>query len=569
MAAGAAAMLGVAGAQAAENASQKFETTGEHQFIVPAGVMSLQVTLVGGNGGAGKGIGPGGTGGAPGGIPATVTATLAVSPGQTLYAEVAGDGQAALSFENAGGYDGGGTGGERSFGGIGGGGGGGASDIRTCPSSAPPPPCAAGLSLASRLIVAAGGGGGGGNGQKPSATAGGNGGAADQNGSAGSNDELADKGGGAGQHATPSAGGEARGPSAECEPKTGFRCSTNGQLGAGGVGGGGALGGGGGGAGGGIFGGGGGGGGAASKTEPANGGGGGGGGGSSGAPAGAAGVSGVTPRATATGAEPSVEIAWTMPPPAVLTGPPSVTTSTSATLNGIVNPDGSQVSDCHFLIAPAPPGGGSVPCPQQIGGGSTPVAVSANLTALAPATTYAVTLVASSAQGTSTGATVTFATPVALASAASTGSGAHGGAVTIGSLKLSPARFRRGKRVATLARTNAKAKHLPTATTISFALSQAATVTLAFEAAQPGVLVGRRCAAPSRTHRKGRPCVRYAASSGTVRRSAHAGTDRIHFEGLLDGGRALAPGAYRLSLAASAGGATTAATQHPTFTLMK
>lgn len=62
-------MLGVAGAQAAENASQKFETTGGHQFIVPAGVMSLQVTLVGGNGGAGKGIGPGGTGGARAGSP--------------------------------------------------------------------------------------------------------------------------------------------------------------------------------------------------------------------------------------------------------------------------------------------------------------------------------------------------------------------------------------------------------------------------------------------------------------------------------------------------------------------
>jgi hypothetical protein len=66
---------------------------------------------------------------------------LPVTPGQTLYVEVGGDG----GFE--GGFNGGGTS-------VFGDGGGGASDIRTDPSTDPG-------SLASRLLVAGGGGGGG------------------------------------------------------------------------------------------------------------------------------------------------------------------------------------------------------------------------------------------------------------------------------------------------------------------------------------------------------------------------------------------------------------------------
>ena len=72
-------------ANAAGIGTQAFTTSGEQSFTVPAAVTSVQVTLVGGNGGNGQ---DGGTGG----IPATVTATLAVVPGQTLYAEVAGNG---------------------------------------------------------------------------------------------------------------------------------------------------------------------------------------------------------------------------------------------------------------------------------------------------------------------------------------------------------------------------------------------------------------------------------------------------------------------------------------------
>jgi hypothetical protein len=537
-------------AAGAETASQTYSIAGEYAFMVPAGVTSLQVTLVGGNGGAGKGFSSGGSGG----IPATVTAQLAVTPGEIMYAEVAGDGEAAVGAHNAGGYGGGGEGGARSgLGGTGGGGGGGASDLRTCSVSAPPAACS---TLASRLIVAGGGGGGGGQGGHPESSAGGNGGPADQSGSEGHSDTLGDKGGSPGQRATLVAGGEFGTPDLECNLATGKGCATSGQLGSGGAGGSGVVAGGGGGGGGGIYGGGGGGGGGWSVGFEANGAGGGGGGGSSGVPAGAAGVSAFSLVPTASGAQPLVQISWTMPPPAASTGAPTSVTSTSATLTGSVNPDGSQVSDCHFVVVPAPPAGATIPCVQQVGAGSTPVAVSAGVGGLAPSTTYIVTLVASSAQGTGSGAGVPFTT-------ASVGQGA-GGSLIVTHVVVSPARFQRGHHAATISR----AKSGPIGTTVSFQLSAAASVTLRFERAQLGVLVGRRCAPVGKGHTKGRHCTRYAAISHTVVRNGHAGLDRIHFEGLLDGGTRLAPGGYRLSLSARAASGSVTAAQHPTFTLL-
>src|ERR1700733_11644405 len=96
-------------ASATSPVSQSFTTAGEQQFVVPPGVTSVQVLAVGGNGGPGNGEAAGGSG-------ATVTATLAVTPGQTLYAEVAGNGQGTISAgslveEGHGGYGGGGYGG--------------------------------------------------------------------------------------------------------------------------------------------------------------------------------------------------------------------------------------------------------------------------------------------------------------------------------------------------------------------------------------------------------------------------------------------------------------------------
>jgi Glycine rich protein len=218
-------------------------TGGERIFVVPAGVTSLQVLLIGASGGEGD---------APGGAGALVTTTLAVTPGQVLYVEVGGEGEDGEDG-GEGGFNGGAEGG--GGGGPEAGGGGGATDIRTTP-------LAAGLVPDNRLVVAAGGGGGGGQGETEDGAAGG------AAGNAGSS-TLENGGGGAG---TLIAGGSAG---------SGVHNGSEGERGMGGIGAGSCgPGGGGGGGGGGYFGGGG----AAGGCEIT--GGGGGGGGSSLVPAG-------------------------------------------------------------------------------------------------------------------------------------------------------------------------------------------------------------------------------------------------------------------------------------------
>jgi hypothetical protein len=567
-------ILGAPGAgSAAAPVSQSFTTSGEQQWVVPPGVSGVQVTAVGGNGGPGNGGIPGGSGG-------TVTAALTVSPGETLYAEVAGNGQGTNTNaheEGRGGYGGGGGGGERVIifvSAPAGGGGGGASDVRTCPASATPAECGGRSSLASRLLVAAGGGGGGGVGL-PFSDAG-NGGPADLPGYAGSNDSQGDEGGSGGTRGAQSAGGKGGSPSFGCSaPPEGPGCAISGQLGLGGEGGT-AQGGGGGGGGGGLFGGGGGGGGWGSATGSGasltlfNAGGGGGGGGASGVPTGATGVSAFSLVPTAEGAQPSVTFTWTPSAPASVTGAPSSVTPTTAALDGTVNPSDWLVSNCTFSLSPAPAGVATFPCAQQLGAGSTPLPVSATAAGLTPSTTYTVTLLATSVQGTGSGSPVRFTTPAPGATLAGSGPSSARGAgsgPTIGALKINPTRFHRGRHAAVLASIH-RSKRKATGTTISFRLSTAASVTLDFQRAVAGQLAGHSCVRPSSKRRRAHRCTRYTPVSAAIALAAPAGTDRIYFEGAFGGGSLLGLGTYRLVLTASDAAGRTKAPQHPTFTVL-
>ncbi len=109
-------------------------TGGQQEFQVPTGVYELDVSAVGGHGGSTSGAG---------GAGALVNSELSVTPGETLYIEVGGNGTIDSAGWNGGGSATGGAAG-----------GGGASDIRTSTLSA-------GLSPDDRLLVAAGGGGAG------------------------------------------------------------------------------------------------------------------------------------------------------------------------------------------------------------------------------------------------------------------------------------------------------------------------------------------------------------------------------------------------------------------------
>jgi hypothetical protein len=182
-------LSGASGATTSATTTKTFNfTEGEQIFEVPDGVTSLDVLAVGGKGSVGYGAS------ARGGLGAMATGTVAVSPGQTLFIAVGGNG--GLS---SGGWNGGGPGG-----GVGGGGGG-ATDIRTISRAG------SGNSLASRLIIAGGGGGSGYGGF--GGTGGGGGDAGDPAGPGGGNDGLPGSGGVSGGFgASLTAGGAAGGP---------------------------------------------------------------------------------------------------------------------------------------------------------------------------------------------------------------------------------------------------------------------------------------------------------------------------------------------------------------------
>ena len=148
-----------------------------------AGVTSVHVQAIGAAGHAGPTNNDPYEAGAPGGVGADVTGELPVTPGETLYVEVAGNG-----------LGGGGTSG------AGGGEGGGASDVRTVSSTLPE-------SLESRLLVAGGGGGGGG---AWDVSSGGRGGNAGADGAAGDDGRFEEGGAGAGGAGTLTGGGAGR-----------------------------------------------------------------------------------------------------------------------------------------------------------------------------------------------------------------------------------------------------------------------------------------------------------------------------------------------------------------------
>jgi uncharacterized membrane protein len=182
--------------------------------------------------------------------------------------------------------------------------------------------------------------------------------------------------------------------------------------------------------------------------------------------------------------------------------------------------------------------------------------------------TYTVSVTATDAAGntTSDSGSITVSPPAGSPTSGASLTSSAGGTLRVSALSLSPTRFHRGKRTATVSRR--APERTPSATTISFSLSAAARATLGFELAAPGILAGRRCVARSRSHSKGRRCTRYTPLPHRLTITAHAGTDRVTFDGVLDGGARLAPGSYRLTLTAADGAASVTASQRPMFTLL-
>jgi hypothetical protein len=104
--------------------------------------------------------------------------------------------------------------------------------------------------------------------------------------------------------------------------------------------------------------------------------------------------------------------AYEIAPPTVATG-----AATATTIGGSVNPN-QRATSYHFDFGATDAYGSSTPT-ENLPAGNSPVGVSADLSGLAPSTTYHYRLVASNADGLSNGADQTFTTPAL----ESTGSG--------------------------------------------------------------------------------------------------------------------------------------------------
>ncbi len=114
------------------------------------------------------------------------------------------------------------------------------------------------------------------------------------------------------------------------------------------------------------------------------------------------------------GSEPGTRgrsVAVTTEAPAVETKPATAVKPTSATLNGSVNPNGREPSECTIEYGKTTAYGSSVPCAPMPGTGGAPVAVSASVTGLVASTEYHFRVTAASISGSRSGADQTFTTP--------------------------------------------------------------------------------------------------------------------------------------------------------------
>jgi hypothetical protein len=135
--------------------------------------------------------------------------------------------------------------------------------------------------------------------------------------------------------------------------------------------------------------------------------------------------------------------------------------------------------------------------------------------------------------------------------------------LTITGFSQSAARWKRG----------AFAPHIsgagkpPVGTTFSFNLDEPATASLVFSQRVPGRRVRGRCAAATRGN-SGKPRCKRAVSAGSLPLAAHAGANKVRFQGRLSSGKALNPGTYSLTVTARDSHGSTAASQPLSFTIL-
>jgi streptogramin lyase len=202
--------------------------------------------------------------------------------------------------------------------------------------------------------------------------------------------------------------------------------------------------------------------------------------------------------------------------PAAATGAASAISATSASVAGTVNPLGGAVSAVSIQYGTtAAYGSRASAAPGTLPAGGVPVAISSALEGLPGGSVIHYRVDATNAFGTSNGADRTLRT-------------LPGPALSLTGLRQSARRWREGT---------------GGGTTFSFSLNQSAEVRLAFAAVAPGRRAGKRCVAPNRHNRHQRSCTRISSKTA-LSVPGRSGVNRVRFAGRVDGGRALKPGSY-------------------------
>jgi hypothetical protein len=119
-------------------------------------------------------------------------------------------------------------------------------------------------------------------------------------------------------------------------------------------------------------------------------------------------------------------------------------------------------------------------------------------------------------------------------------------AATIGTVTASPPIWRGGSALPSFSFASRAHK---VGTTISFRLSEAATVTLTFARPLKGRRVGKRCVKPTRRNRAKRRCTRFK-TAGRIKFNGRSGLNKVKFQGRLSRSKRLRVGRYRLTVGA-------------------
>lgn len=246
--------------------------------------------------------------------------------------------------------------------------------------------------------------------------------------------------------------------------------------------------------------------------------------------------------------------------PSATSGQASAVGQTSATLGGLAaNPELAGASTLFqygttTAYGLAATGQGVEPTTAQ-----APIA--ATVGGLAPGTTYHFRLVVQNGVGTAYGADRTFTTaPVPIVPATAT-------TPKLTKATQSHARWREGSKLAVLSR-KSKKKKAPLGTTFSFTLDQQSTVRFAFTQQLAGRKVAGRCVAKSKKNAHKRSCKR-TLTRGTLSLAAHAGANKLAFQGLIARSKKLPLGRYTLLITASNKAAQRSRAQALHFTIVR